>query len=181
MRTQPSPSHVAGPIRRSSGGVRVGPVRVRGRGRPGRHRAFTLVELIITIGVLGTLAAIAIPRYHSAVVRHRVELAAQRIAADLDLARRTAIARGETVRVEFLPEKSSYESADAGFAVDLRQSPYGISAMLIKGEAEGTHQITFDAIGQVTVEDGHLSVLVAVHGVDRIVEYTAAARRSTIQ
>jgi prepilin-type N-terminal cleavage/methylation domain-containing protein len=176
-----SPSPAAGPIRRSLGCGRVGPVRVRGRGRRGRRRAFTLVELVITLGVLGTLAAIAIPRYHSAVLRHRAELAAQRIAADLDLARRTAIARGKTVGVRFEPAKLAYESADAGFAVELQQSPYGVSAMKTRGQSDGIHDITFDAIGQVTVDGGELVVWIEVHGVERTVTYTAAARRSTIE
>ncbi len=139
---------------------------------------------MITLGVLGTLAAIAIPRYHSAVVRHRAEMAAQRIVADLELIRRTAIARSETITVEFSAGKQAYGADAIGLTVLLAESPYGITGMKVDADAQRVTELQFDALGQASRVGGAtaaLTVLIEVHGVTRTVEYSTISRRSTIQ
>ena len=58
---------------------------------PATRRAFSLVELVIVILVLGILAGAAAPRYASALRWKRLESSAYRIAADLRRARDEAV------------------------------------------------------------------------------------------
>lgn len=55
-------------------------------------RAFSLVELLIVLAIIGIAAAIAAPRYGGAVNRYRAQLAAQRLGEEL-------LAAGERARV----------------------------------------------------------------------------------
>ena len=52
-----------------------------------RSRAFTLVELVIMVLLLGIVAGTAGPKYVESLAYYRVQAAAQRVAADLRLAR----------------------------------------------------------------------------------------------
>jgi prepilin-type N-terminal cleavage/methylation domain-containing protein len=61
---------------------------------PNRPAGFTLVELAITVLIMGILAAVAAPRYQEATNRFRVAAAAKRIAADLNLTRENANSNG---------------------------------------------------------------------------------------
>ncbi|MFI4896612.1 MAG: Tfp pilus assembly protein FimT/FimU, partial [Phycisphaerales bacterium JB059] len=47
-----------------------------------RSRAFTLIELVLVVAILGVVAAIAIPRFSSATTRSRLDLAASRLEGD---------------------------------------------------------------------------------------------------
>src|SRR5204863_23675 len=58
------------------------------------RRAFSLIEITLVLMVMGVLAALAVPRYASALARYRADAAARRIVADLDLARTTARSSG---------------------------------------------------------------------------------------
>jgi prepilin-type N-terminal cleavage/methylation domain-containing protein len=54
-------------------------------------RAFSLLEISIVLAIIGVLAAIAVPRFGNSITKQSADGAARRIAADLELARRTAI------------------------------------------------------------------------------------------
>jgi len=66
---------------------------------PGRSRrratpAYTLIDLVITVAIVATMAAIALPRYGQSVARYRADMAAHRIVQDLNLLRMRARAQG---------------------------------------------------------------------------------------
>jgi prepilin-type N-terminal cleavage/methylation domain-containing protein len=65
-----------------------------------RRRALTLIELLLTIAVLGILAAILIPQL-SGDLPERLAAGAQVVSADLDYARSLAVANNSSYRITF--------------------------------------------------------------------------------
>ena len=55
-----------------------------------RRCAFTFIELVIVLLVMGILTAVAAPKFFDSLLFHRVESAARRVKADLELARTQA-------------------------------------------------------------------------------------------
>lgn len=120
---------------------------------PGRG-GFTLIEMIITVLIMGILAAVAAPRFHGSLVRMRAESAARRIQADLHLARDQAIATSTAKVVSFSLANHTYQlssTADLNrksenYVVDLTAEPY--RAMLVTVNFGGDAQVVFDHFGQ---------------------------------
>lgn len=69
--------------------------------RPHPRAAFSLIELTIVLIIMGIMAAITIPRLANSIARRQVELAADRVADDLNLARQQAKALSKSVTVVF--------------------------------------------------------------------------------
>jgi prepilin-type N-terminal cleavage/methylation domain-containing protein len=78
-----------------------------------RRRALTLIELLMTLAVLGILAAILIPQL-SGDLPERLAAGAQVVSADLDYARSLAVANNSTYRITFDPTNNSYYLRHAG-------------------------------------------------------------------
>ena len=102
-----------------------------------RVRGIALAELVIVVLILGILAAVAGPKYADVVSRVRVNSAARRVAADLNMARRMAMTQGVSQRVhfslfEFPPNDDKYELMDYNdmdhpgrlYAVELGKTTY---------------------------------------------------------
>ncbi len=64
-------------------------------------RGFTLLELMVTITVLGILVALAVPSYSSLINRNRVRNAAEQMRSDFSLARSEALKRSSNVTISF--------------------------------------------------------------------------------
>jgi prepilin-type N-terminal cleavage/methylation domain-containing protein len=81
---------------------------------PRHRRAYTLVELVVVMMVIGILSAVAAPRYFDTLAVSRVDAAAKRIAADLGLMRARAMMKGQvaTEEVRFYPAADRYELID---------------------------------------------------------------------
>ena len=133
-----------------------------------RQRAgFTLVELVITVLIMGILAAVAAPKFADSLSRFRVEAAAKRVAADLQLARREAQSGSASRTVQFnFPGLDRYtlvgmqdlNHPNQGYEIDLAGAPYFsfIVSVNFGGDADvilygyGTP----DSGGTVVVESG---------------------------
>jgi len=72
--------------------------------------AYTMVEVVMVMLVMGILAAVAAPRYSSSTASFRVEAAAKRIVADLNYVRLRARMTGNASEgwVSFFPSLEKY-------------------------------------------------------------------------
>ncbi len=98
----------------------------------GRGAAFSLLELVIVTAIVSTLSAVVLVRYSASAANYRVQLAAEKIAADLEWARQRARSTGEAKRVAFSPGRNVYgvtgerlrPGVNTVYAVDLESAPY---------------------------------------------------------
>lgn len=65
------------------------------------RRGISLIELTITMLIVGILAAVASPQFSSALAHYRVEAVAARVTADLNYVRRTAMNTSSNRSLEF--------------------------------------------------------------------------------
>ena len=118
-----------------------------------RVRGFSLVELVLVVAITMILAAIAVPRYGSAAVRYRADLAARRVADDLRLAQSHARLTSASCTVTFTPATEQYvlvgtASLDGGsgdYTVDLRTDPY--DAAITSADFGGVPTVVFTGWG----------------------------------
>jgi prepilin-type N-terminal cleavage/methylation domain-containing protein len=118
-----------------------------------RRRAFTLVEMIMVVMVIGILAAVAAPRFHRGLLHQRSLRAAQRVGHDLRWARQRALTTSTPQRVVFTVASSSYALAGVphpdrpaiSYQVDLRQPP--LEANLSAADFGGDAEVVFDVHG----------------------------------
>jgi len=97
-----------------------------------QRTAFSVVELVIVVLIIGILSAVIAPRYIDLLSKHSIESAAKRLKLDLELAVSTAKTTSSEHRVVFLLDDNSYEFkeirdldlASKEYSVDLNAEPY---------------------------------------------------------
>lgn len=72
--------------------------------------AFTLLETVVVLTVVGVITALAMPYYSKAAARQQVDAAAQELARTLEAARNTAVTGKRTVPVSFETAPPLYRS-----------------------------------------------------------------------
>jgi Tfp pilus assembly protein FimT len=116
------------------------------------RRAVTMVELVIVIMVMSIMTAVAAPAFFESLMYHRVESAARRVKADLELARHTARLKSTTQSVAFAASAYSLSSAVTGhddpneaYTVDLAAAPYELSKVTVN--FSNSQAVSFDGYG----------------------------------
>lgn len=119
------------------------------------RRGFSLIEIMTVVVILAIIGAIAVPRYGRAATRYRVEAAAERLRADLELARESAKRQSRSVAVTFASgANSGYVitgvrdldgRAANTYRVELWRAPYEVRIESVSGLASGN--LVFDGFG----------------------------------
>jgi type II secretion system protein H len=146
--------------------------------RAGEHRrpAFSLLELVLVLVIMGVAAAIAVPRYAAALARYRAETCARRIAADLEQARDAACRTSGDQTIVFNPAAECYtftgrddpDRPGQPYTVPLAGDPY--RADLVGAAFGAGAAVTFNGFGvpadggTVTVQSGGYAWTVTVDG-----------------
>ena len=101
----------------------------------GGHRGHSLLELLIALGIVAMLAAIAGPSYRDLLARSQLRSVATEIASELRMARQLAMARRERLRVRIDRQQQTIrvESADAATVLDV----YGDKGILLAEPTAG--------------------------------------------
>ncbi len=137
---------------------RSGPLRINGE-----LRAYSLVELLIVVVIMGITAAVAIPSFGDSIAKMNAEAAAERIRADLELARRHAINTSSSQSVVFdsdgyaLPGMDDPDHPGQPYYVDLTGDQYGVTLDSVGLGGDAT--IIFDGFG---LPDSDVSIVIRV-------------------
>jgi prepilin-type N-terminal cleavage/methylation domain-containing protein len=129
-------------------------------------RAFSLIELLICLSLMGVIGAMTIPRYSGAIERYRADAAARRLAADFALVRSQARLSSRSLTLVFNQSGESYQIAGMEsllhrsntYLVQFQAEPYFARIVIINFPAQ---QVTFDQYGtpdrggNIVVESGN--------------------------
>ena len=131
----------------STGTIAGGPA--SGAARRRRQPGFTLVELMVTLAVVGILAAVAAPAMTSMINGNRLAGASGEMTASLQLARSEAIRRNARVTICATENGTTCsETTDwSSWIVVGRDNTAGVDEVLLSHDAGGAVQISGPAAG----------------------------------
>lgn len=151
------------------------------------HPAFSLVELVLVLAIMGVLAAVAAPKYSAAIANYRVKLAAHRVASDVALTQAAAKASSASRVMAFNTVTHRYtvsgvaalDGKSGGYAVALASEPYSVAIKTLTFTNAGAGgALTFDGYG---VPNGGLTLVLSYGTYTRTMVVDQATGIATVQ
>lgn len=155
------------------------------------RRGMSLIELTMSVMVLGILAAIAVPIYSNSLLKYRSEVAAQRIVQDLNQAQQLARLSNSNQTIIFNTATNSYTISGlaslnrpgAVYTVPLNQEPYSVVITSLVNAAQPTLQVnpltlTFDRFG---TPDQGISLVVRAGDSSKQIVVAPVTGRTSVQ
>jgi type II secretory pathway pseudopilin PulG len=112
-----------------------------------------MVELVIVVMIMSIMTAVAAPAFFESLLYHRVESAAHRLKADLELARHTARLKSAAQTITFTAGTYTFSAGVKGFdapsgiySVALGGPPFELDSVI--ANFGGTNVLTFDGYGK---------------------------------
>lgn len=113
-------------------------------------RGFTLIELMLTLTVLGVLLTIALPSFRKLLMNYQIRAHTESILNGLQLARGTAVQRNENVQFILAPAGSWTVQTESPVLPIQSRSVGESSAQLVTGILPSTSTtVTFNGLGRV--------------------------------
>lgn len=110
-----------------------------------RQSGFTALELLVTIGIIGILAAITIPGFMTWLPNYRLKGAARDIYSNLQLAKMGAIRSNADRTITFGPGAGAYTRSDGTRVTVVTLSEYGSG--IGYGQGKATQGVDGEAFG----------------------------------
>lgn len=134
----------------------------------GQAKGFTLIELMITITVVGVLLGISIPSFQSWIERNRIRTAAEGVLNGLQLARVEAIKRNGVVTMTLLADYGWEVKDSSNAVIQARRGVEGSQSTFVTvtfpAAVDLPLDISFNGLGRMTLpaSDVTLSVVPTV-------------------
>jgi len=143
-----------------------------------------MLELVVVMVIVAILGSVAVGRYGKAIQRYRAEMAAKKVVADLNYARRRATISSASQSIDFDAAAEQYEIPGAkdlrtgltDYTIDLSASPY--NAKIVSANFNGDGIVIFNGYG---VPDSGGTIVVGVGDYTRTVVLNVDSGRAAIQ
>ena len=125
-------------------------------GQPVRPHGFTLVELMVTMAVIGILAVVAVPGMTALINNSRLSAQSEELVSSLQLARAEAVRRNARVTVCPSTDGATCASSStwSGWVIRGRDNVNGVDDVIRSNRVSGSVQISGPAAGIVFKPSG---------------------------
>ena len=123
-----------------------------------RKRGVTLVELLVSLGIITIISAVAVPFFQSYAINANLKSAAREIASDFSDLSQRALTENATYAIVFDPDLNNYTIRQSGIAIQLKTpTTFGNDIRILSAPFGGGTTIAFQTRGTATAGSVNLA------------------------